>query len=1483
MANQNIIDLNAIPASSSLLSNAISVPLGSVNYPFVAPFGSNNNPIAVYPNDAIQLDVFNAIDTYLETGYRITTFNKSEDVITVYPEKDVSDLGYISGKYKINYKFQRNYLGSGDAHRLQIQEISADGLEVRVLPANVNLPANVGFIDFFATGFFQVPKSQVLPNLFLYKDANTAMRVFDYVQDRFTFPDSPYSIIFKLNVPVPDGVVIGDFLWLSQQVSDTVADEILIIPPKTADGKTYIAGPNWDALTKNNTSVSSNYQDWDDLLSTNTQTSQDLINKLLSGSLIEGIPLNIDYRSFENYITFGSATERLYNFHYKMQLLENYDARIKQLTTDLQGLPSSSVSSSTYFQNNVIDAQTKRAALIGSFDGYEKYLYYESSSYVTNSFGEYYPTTWPKSNSTKPYTNYSSTSSQAVDWFDGIITSASLYDQNNINALYKLIPNHVQQDEANEEYILFVNMIGHYFDLMYAYVQQITATHKRDESLLEGFSKDLVYHVSKNLGVDFENGNSLEELWKYTLGTDSTGSYVSTYGYTTEDKTKETWKRIISNLPYLLKTKGTERGVRALISCFGLPQTILRIREYGGAEPEFDSKTDWVYDRFNYALSVGYATASYYYYNSGSYNTASYANSPGTLRIPWKTLENGLVPMSTQLRVKMKASSSLNQIIMEVPNQWHIKTFKSASGDYIGFFLSGSAGWASSSVSSSIYDGTFHSVTLLRTSASDASSITQTYNLVVKKTNYEKVVSTHTASLTINGTTSGSYNTKFATTGTLWIPSSASTIAAPFSGSIQEFRFWTTTLQDSVLDNHALAPTSFQGNTDGVFTGSTSSFYDLSYRLCLGSDNNKINFGPTYSFNSQHPNQESNTFGDGSAKIVIVSSTSSSIYTPVVEIHSLEWPDLGSNRSVGNKIRIDDTFTVDTQLYTDTSVVRAVSDNNPIDSPRLGVFLSPTNEVNQDIAEQFGGISIDDYIGDPSYLSLDHYPGLDELKREYLKKYNARVKQQNYIRLLRYYDAALFKLIKKFVPYRANTQVGLVVESDILHRTKLPTNTPSWEDLQYTSSIVLPETLIPGGFVQDGDGEPFRNSSGYVSEGVINSSKVVGVSGEEQPVRELTVIGEGTNVISILDLDGSCNEYNNQSVEDNPTSADSLIAQVVIGETSYGRNVRLEGSKYVFMTYNTSGSGATASLPYLVTSSRYDYSEPYSPTILHSKLSEVANDSDNVYDVNIFGKRAFKSSSFYLEPITSYTASSAIYKNKWTSEYGLRILSTTASAGAPPPSPGTPYDFTSEAYWGLDSQFVSGGLFFTHNAAGLSDPTGSYTGSCMLPAFFYNPNDVGTHNYIYEVTIDVSSQTKASPTKFEVYFGNMSSPLTQSLTISSYGSQAPITFITKATGPYIGFKAYSTVFKDTPTIQQLVCVHNLSVKCLNYRAEVQDFHLRDSYGMRNARYDGCKITSTDWNTNSPDTIDGGPAVVVTVGGGKQLSVKPNTRGNFKIQ
>lgn len=1431
----------------------------------VESFGAKaNKPIYVYPNDIVRFDLFNANNVYLGTNYRVDDFIFQQTTqgssVVVNVEQNVQQLGYLAGRYNFSYKFHRNILGAGDAHRLSIQEISFNGLEIRVRPVYSSTISNDSFLEQFRTGLFKTKKSQIITNLFLFKDETSFFQVFDYVQDRFTIGDPDFSIIFKLTAPLPAGVVVGDELWLAQQVSEDYNDTISISPPNLKPPLQSILGANFDILARSGTNVSSNYKDREDLLTTNSAVEYQIQDKLAGRSPIEGINLNQDFRKFENFIKYSSAQSRLQGYYYKLRQIESQDNRINQLTIDLNGLPSSSASSSIAFVSNIDSAKNRKSSLISGFDAYERYLYYESASYETSSYGDFWPTTWPKSTNTKPYTNVSPTSSIGLEWYEGALSSASVFDASNDTSISKLTPAHIVEDSDNQNYLTLLSAVGHYFDDVLPYIEQITTTYNRQQSLSDGLSKDMLYVVGESLGFEFENGSTLDDLWSYALGVDATGSVNTSYETTTENTMKEIWKRIINNLPYLLKTKGTERGLRALINCFGIPDTILRVREYGGHEATFDTKTDYTFNRFYYTFKVGY-------------NGQASGNPNQSLEAPWQAVsQSGLFPETVELRVRMAANQTKTQTILEVPNKWKVDAFISGGYNYLGFFLSGSQGWATSSVSSSIYDGNWHSIALRRENSTDVTTDNQTYTLISKTTNYLKVVATETASLNINGAISSSYNNSYLSIGSLWVPGSGSyTIAQShsmntLSGSVQELRYWASALTTDILDNHALAPTSYQGNTDNVYTGSTSSFDTLAYRLSLGSDSQKTldtYYPTTSSYNSQHPDQTR------ALPFTTFYNVTSSAYIAVTEENSLEWPDLGANRSVGSKIRIDSTVLPGNQLYTDSRAERPLTDSFPPDSPRLGIYLSPSNEINQNIAEQFGGLSIDDFIGDPTYLELDNYPALAQLQREYSKKYANPNKPNQYAKLLEKYNAALFQLIKRFVPYRANTQVGLVIEPLLIERSKFAIKQPVSSDLLYTGSINLVNPFPPKGEVEDPTNTPLEN---YVEAATIggDESDYLTIQGDAQQIVPINT--EGISVYSFVNRIGNGSEF-----------FEEVEGTIDLGVNAAGWNARYQGSKYVYMTYASSGSNPRV-LTY-ITASRYDQHEALQPVLLENTYSSHFAPARQMYDQDIYKHRAFTGQRA-LTASVEFTSSDGMINHPWTNNFGLRLSTTysgsvgvggygvsvygtgTYGAGG---SSNAISPLTSSVYWALDN---INGLYFKPYTAG----TGIYTGSAAVDAFMFEPLNKHTHDYLYRVTITTDFTGSMGNPSLLLYFGGFDSSISQSYSISP-GKQTT-TLITKATGTELGIVIQKADWSNT----QFIKITNLRVEPLNYRAQVQDYHLVSAKGMVNARYEGCKLTSTDYNVDSPDTIDNGPVITVTLVGGSVLSTSAGTQqGVFQIR
>jgi hypothetical protein len=168
-----------------------------------------------------------------------------------------------------------------------------------------------------------------------------------------------------------------------------------------------------------------------------------------------------------------------------------------------------------------------------------------------------------------------------------------------------------------------------------------------------------------------------------------------------------------------------------------------------------------------------------------------------------------------------------------------------------------------------------------------------------------------------------------------------------------------------------------------------------------------------------------------------------------------------------------------------------------------------------------------------------------------------------------------------------------------------------------------------------------------------------------------------------------------------------------------------------------------------------------------------------------------------------------------------------------------------------------------------------YSGSAAIQAFYYEPDQKQTQDYLYDISITLDANQSTG--SIVLFYGSFDSQLTQEITIPE--TPTTYTYRTKADGNWLGMLMKVSASTAAGALE----IQNLSVKSVNYRAEVQDFHLRDSYGMRNARYDGCKMTSTDYNVDSTDTIDGGPVITVTVGNGVEFVSNPNPRGNFQIR
>ena len=131
---------------------------------------------------------------------------------------------------------------------------------------------------------------------------------------------------------------------------------------------------------------------------------------------------------------------------------------------------------------------------------------------------------------------------------------------------------HIYADTENNVFLEFMDMVGQQFDEVWTYTKSITDLNVRVNKLSEGISKDVAVHYAKALGLNLFSGNDLLTLPTYLLGKNTDGTAL--YETPQEEITEKIWKRILANLPFFVKTKGTERAINGLLNCYGIPSTM---------------------------------------------------------------------------------------------------------------------------------------------------------------------------------------------------------------------------------------------------------------------------------------------------------------------------------------------------------------------------------------------------------------------------------------------------------------------------------------------------------------------------------------------------------------------------------------------------------------------------------------------------------------------------------------------------------------------------------------------------------------------------------------------------------------------------------------------------------------------------------------------------------------------------------------------
>lgn len=1030
----------------------------------------------IVKNQRSELHVYSFYGDYLIGNHdaKYTFLENVSNSLLVDIQSTFKEANISRGSYIIAVNCFQNAWGNFDNKKVFLKEISPDRTEIKLSVDKKVLSEYPEFKNYIN----ELIHNGVLNNLTINFGFNQIQKIVN-----IWFDESNEGIFYvKLYQPLFDDLEDKDQAWFDYEVVDPYLDTVILVNPTVSGNVNQLRGPNFDIDTTLYSSNSTTYKNWDELLDANLSTSQRIIDQTLSGS---GVKINVDYTSFENFVFYSSAEERLRNLHYKVSKIEEYSSSIAILLN--------STASNTYHISGAIDLNRRRIDQISTqFTPFEKWVYYEptASIFSHDESGSIRP--WPKRIISGSWVNWSVSSSITQTWYNELVVSASDYDSQNTTRLQYSIPEHIVMEPGNSNYILFVDMIGEHFDLLYSYINAMPKIHEKEEHPQRGVSNGLLSSIASSFGWELQNTRQLADLWNYKLGTNNQGQYSSTgsmFSLSGEDQTHMIWRRIVNNLPYLLKTKGTSRSIKALMSIYGIPQTLINIKEYGGPSPVTD-KPNLIEDRYYYrAVFTGSnwieMNRGLIPLSSGSWGTAFYGTTPSSshARVADSIVFNFATTHTSSISMSLWAiedGSNRSRVLanLQLTHKKYIDGTSSYSGsndcgilklnvlrwstvtntfnqikstqtEYLPFF-DGDPWTVHISTSYPLTESILNIQNIyldaLRASDCQSGRINQSSSINPISTNIINSLGSNRFHYPWGITNSSSFNPHIVllggTTGSMVGTTYTIASSSRFIGNIYGYKEYFERIEGSTLNHHALNPAAYQGNT------ATSSFYTLNRYYPLGLDAQRWDHSVYTQVSSSHPNRKASFWTTASFKGW--TGTQADQYESVNETFYINTPSLGGNSLRSQKIRLEDSA-LSRDLSPVSRAEKSAFDKAGFDSNRLAIVFAPNDHVNNEIYNHTGYAELDSYIGDPEYQFKEGYDELKRFRHEYFQKYAQNNNVNALIKILALYDYTFFEQIKQLVPARADLISGILIEDPILHRNKViiakrPTiENPQWE------------------------------------------------------------------------------------------------------------------------------------------------------------------------------------------------------------------------------------------------------------------------------------------------------------------------------------------------------------------------------------------------------------------------------------------------------
>lgn len=930
------------------------------------------------------LDVINFLN---ETYFGFTKAIKGNDNQIIY---DVFDgiVGYLKNWIYTYYKS----IESSAELQSKFQYIINKATEIRLSKINVFFGANIInqkiITDFITHVFYDNFIKSVINNIYI----DYQNKYFSYLQNALNFGNNYFisilnydgyiengviNIVVKLLDYLPKSIGLRDRCYISNISLQPMIQKLILNSP-VVKTRYKIAGPNFKVKVDDYKTKPVNYQSADDLKLSTVQENQIQFYKKIT-------ELNVNYGDFSKFILFSSAELRIKLYLNKFAKINSLNVKLNQYTT--ASISASAAISSSYAVD-YSNVQKQIDVIYKGFDGYDVYL------------------------------NSLPSASLAGDALTTYINEAIEYDKENRDSLINNTPEYIIIDEDNSDYLIFLSMIGHHFDNIYLYYQNFPTLQYVDTVEFPEEDTPLT-NASSSYISSFANVMLEQFGWKPISSFDSstiTDTYLTgSNNISGDEKLKTIWNRILKNLPILYKTKGTEECIRLLANIYGIPNSLLNIKEFGGNNISQEDQSSYVFDQ------------KYYFTKYIGNHESVLLPAPAVLK-------------AVEFKFRVDPDYSFAQevpvyLMINYNNDWNIrivKTVKNKCGKIIASFQS--TDLIIDDIP--IFNGKIYSVLLRVKPASDQfdTGVGNPSYLEFRVVSVEddRLIFDKNKSLIISST----FADFFYSSSTIYVGNYNPT--NNFHGNIDKINIWSSELSDEAFLDHAR-------NFDAYNNYSASATYsDLYYRYSVDYPINLYTSSGIYKLSNANKYYNTATasvynFLQTTTTTVNCSEISTSLFPyqfDEIDVRqNIKLDNAGPNKYKNLKINKVTENVMARLMPSERSVV-----SNTIlqDSNLIGVYIAPFKIRDDDINNFLGNYNLMNSIGSPSELYNSQYESLRILRNQYNTNNLAeKVLYQEFLTLYKhYFDGSFFTTAKQLFPARAKVIDGILIEPSILERSK---------------------------------------------------------------------------------------------------------------------------------------------------------------------------------------------------------------------------------------------------------------------------------------------------------------------------------------------------------------------------------------------------------------------------------------------------------------